>query len=528
VGKLAKFAILFVSAVAFTGAAFAQNRYSHSPGTTVQDPGVQSGTRTGTFAGVTVSPGDTLIDPNNDPNGFTAFFADGLTRFQDVEGVANNALANNGLGPRFNFNQCAGCHSQPAVGGSGAAVNPQFAAFGSCASAGGLSEAPVSVVTSGQSAPTPAQQGTIVCNNTNTVPAFITANGPTREARFPFFFSRNGGVNTSAPNGGVEDLFTVAGRPDGGSACDIAQPNFARALELNNVIFRIPTPVFGTGLVENLDDSTLLTNQQANLSNNLGIAGTFNRNGNDGTITRFGWKAQNKSMHIFAGEAYNVEMGITNELFNNERPLPEEDQLGTGLPTSCLNLTTTGYPEDTSNPNTTPATNGTPTTNAAVLDDISAFANFMRFLAPPPPGAVTVNGAAVPAATIAAGESVFNSIGCATCHNPSSGTTQVSNFAPGLSGQSVPAFSDFELHHMGTGLADNVSQGNAGGDEFRTAPLWGLGQRIFLNHDGRTQSVLTAIQNHESRGSEANQVINNFNNLGSTQKQELLDFLRSL
>ena len=67
----------------------------------------------------------------------------------------------------------------------------------------------------------------------------------------------------------------------------------------------------------------------------LGIAGTFNRSGNDGTITRFGWKAQNKSLLIFAGEAYNVEQGVTNENFPNERddipiasstPCPRTDQ----------------------------------------------------------------------------------------------------------------------------------------------------------------------------------------------------------
>jgi len=271
-----------------------------------------------------------------------------------------------------------------------------------------------------------------------------------------------------------------------------------------------------------LDDSTLLENQKTNLANgaSFGIAGTFNRNGNDGTITKFGWKAQNKSLHIFAGEAYNVEMGITNELFNNERPLPEEDQLGTGLPASCLNISGNGYPEDTSNPTLTP--------NAAVLDDVSAFANFMRFLAPPPPGQVILNGSPVPASTIAAGEAVFNSIGCNVCHNPTLGPTQVSNFVPALSSQTFSPFSDFEVHHMGTGFADNVSQGNAGGDQFRTAPLWGLGQRIFLDHDGRNLTVPASIQNHEANGSEANSVITNFNNLNSTQKQELIDFLRSL
>jgi CxxC motif-containing protein (DUF1111 family) len=445
-----------------------------------QDPGVQSGNR---------GTGATLINPANDPNGFTAFFQDGLNRFQDVESVSNSSTGNNGLGPRFNSNQCSSCHAQPAVGGSGAAVNPQFQ------------------FTSNGVAPG------------NTTPDFITANGPTREARFPFFFNSSGTVNTSAPNGGVEDLFTVTGRPDAGT-CSLPQPNFAQAEAANNIIFRIPTPVFGAGLIENLDDSTLLKNQATNLSNSFGIAGTFNRNGNDGTITRFGWKAQNKSLHIFTGEAYNVEMGISNEVFPQDRPLPEEDQQGTGLPANCLNLSGKGYPEDTSNPNLTP--------NAAVLDDVSAFANFMRFLAPPPTGGVVLNGEQVSAQSISTGSSLFSSIGCATCHNPTPGTTQVSNFVPALSNAPVTAFSDIEIHHMGTGLADNVSQGSAGGDQFRTAPLWGLGQRIFLLHDGRTTNLLRAIRAHASRGSEASTVEDNFFDLSPGQQQDVLNFLRSL
>jgi len=88
------------------------------------------------------------------------------------------------------------------------------------------------------------------------------------------------------------------------------------------------------------------------------------------------------------------------------------------------------------------------------------------------------------------------------------------------------------VHNMGSGLADNVSQGSAGPDEFRTAPLWGVGQRIFFLHDGRSGptngGLLNAIQAHASSGSEANRVINQFNNLSPNQKQELLNFLRSL
>lgn len=458
--------------------AYGGGQSASSASATAIDPGVQTAFR---------GTGATIINPSDDPNGFLAFFTDGQNRFAAVETVNNSA--NVGLGPRFNSNQCSSCHAQPAEGGSGAAINPQF-----------------KFVSDG------------VAPN-NTTPSFITANGPTREARFPFFLNSNGTVDTSSPNGGVEDIFTVSGSGGAGN-CELAQPPFETAEAANDIIFRIPTPTFGAGLIENLDDSTLLKNQLVNLQNHFGIAGAFNHNGNDGTISRFGWKAQNKSLHMFAGEAYNVEMGITNELFPNERPLPEEDQLETGLPANCLNLGGSGYPEDTSNPKSTP--------NSAVLDDVSAFANFMRFLAPPPSGGVVLNGVAVPASTIAAGEALFTSIGCATCHNPTPGTTQLSGFVPALSNQPVHAFSDIEIHHMGTGLADNVSQGSAGGDQFRTAPLWGLGQRIFLLHDGRTTNLVTAIQDHASNGSEATTVVDNFSNLSATQQQELLDFLRSL
>lgn len=469
--------VCIVAALFFVGTAFAQ----------ITDPGVQAASR-GTGAAL-------ASVQNNSPSGILTFFQDGQTRFQEQESVSGGA--NNGLGPRFNTNSCSSCHAQPAVGGSGPATNPEFTQVGNCSA------------------------GAVVCSNTNTIPSFITKTGPTREVRFPFFFNSNGTVNTSAPNGGVETLYTVTGRPDAGS-CNLQQPSFATAQSANDIIFRIPTPTFGAGLVENLDDSTLLANRNNNLNNNVGVSGSFNHNGNDGTISRFGWKAQNKSLHIFTGEAYNVEMGITNLLFPQDRPLPGEDnesQGGTGLPSSCLNLAGVGYPEDTNNPGST---------GAAILDDVSAFADFMRTLAPPPTGGVILNGVAVSQTSINNGKALFSSVGCAVCHNPSPGNTQASNITSSLGSQPVPAYSDFEVHHMGTGLADNVSQGGAGGDQFRTAPLWGVGQRIFLLHDGRTSNIVTAINDHGSNGSEANTALNNAAALSISQQQDLINFLRSL
>jgi CxxC motif-containing protein (DUF1111 family) len=99
---------------------------------------------------------------------------------------------------------------------------------------------------------------------------------------------------------------------------------------------------------------------------------------------------------------------------------------------------------------------------------------------------------------------------------------------PNISNTTINTFSDYAVHNMGQGLADQVSQGNANGFQFRTAPLWGVGQRVFFLHDGRTSDLLQAIQQHASSGSEANQVISAFNMLGTTDQQNILNFLRDL
>ena len=97
-----------------------------------------------------------------------------------------------------------------------------------------------------------------------------------------------------------------------------------------------------------------------------------------------------------------------------------------------------------------------------------------------------------------------------------------------LSNQAVNLFSDLLVHHMGRGLADGITQGGAGPDEFRTAPLWGVGQRVFFLHDGRTSNLLEAIEAHRSKDSEANKVIDLFNRLKDREKQDVINFLRSL
>src|SRR5438552_795433 len=242
------------------------------PDERVKDPGVRGGP---------AGAGDPLPDLTE---GELAFFQAGREQFLEVEGVEE------GLGPRFNLDSCGGCHAQPATGGSSPAVNPQ-----------------VAVATQNGAA--------------NIVPSFITLNGPVREVRFKFKADRT-------PDGGVHNLYTIAGREDA-PGCVLAQPDFNREAARDNLIFRIPTPVFGAGLIEAISDETIVANMHAQHSIRaaIGVAGRPNRRGpgrvntssNDGSITRFGWKAQNKSLLTFAGEAYNVEQGVTNELFPTER-----------------------------------------------------------------------------------------------------------------------------------------------------------------------------------------------------------------
>ena len=130
-------------------------------------------------------------------------------------------------------------------------------------------------------------------------------------------------------------------------------------------------------------------------------------------------------------------------------------------------------------------------------------------------------------ADAAQGQQVFQNVGCSACHSPTL-TTGNSQIGAAETNVTYHPFSDFSLHSMGTGLADGITQGAATGDQFRTAPLWGVGQRIFFLHDGRTTDIVQAIEAHASSGSEANGVIQQFNMLSQADQQSLVDFLRSL
>jgi CxxC motif-containing protein (DUF1111 family) len=474
IARIVATALCLLSAGIAAGSALAQQfgrDRDQSPESTLAtlDPGPRVG----------FNPSGNTTYPNNPGNpiqGLTpdqlAFFANGLSQFTEVEGVALSSPGNGGLGPTYNNDSCGGCHSQPSTGGT----SPNLNAFPNVG--------PNPQFTAGQ-----------VAGGTNSIPFFVTSDGPVREARFK-------------SDSGVHDLFTIQGRTDTPSAntCTMTQPDFAAEAARGNLSFRIPTPVYGAGLIESISDDTLLANLAASANAQLGIQGVFNRSGNDGSITRFGWKAQNKSLIVFAGEAYNVEMGVTNELFPNERGYPPS-----ATPASCLVNPT---PED--------RTIFEATTPVGVSSDVDAFAEFMRFLDQPAP-ACTGTGCSQ---QIQLGRSIFTNIGCANCHTPSM-ITAVSDTAPALSHVRANLFSDLALHHMGSSLADGITQGNAGPDQFRTAPLWGVGQRVFFLHDGRATNLLQAIREHSGPGSEANRVIQNYDQLSTQNRQALILFLRS-
>jgi CxxC motif-containing protein (DUF1111 family) len=501
-------------------------------------------------------PAGTVVDHPPDPSaparaggplpGLSAaqqlLFAESLAAFNELDSVTGGGDGSAGLGPRFNLDSCSGCHSFPAVGGSSGLVNPE----------------PIVAKRAG-------------ARNDGEIP-FLHADGPVVEARFKWLMDAEGnfragtrepGAGARRPDGGVHALFTIAGRTDAGG-CDIPQPPFKRAWERDNVTLRIPTPLFGLGLIEAIDESTILANslermkalaatprsvdtqragfarvsERVKMHEQLGIAGRpgrgrENRSGNDSTITRFGWKAQNKSLLLFAGEAYNVEQGVSNELFPNER-----DEEATLLPDACkLNAT----PEDDLDfellDRPAPATSGSPAKQfAAVSGDLVKFELFMRMLAPPRP-ACDLEKSGDCAANVVRGSAIFDQVYCSACHVRSLPVGR-SSIEAISSQQNARLYSDLLLHKMGDCppnrdhtakcLADGIAQGVAQGDEFRTAPLWGVGQRVFFLHDGRARDLPSAILAHKGPGSEANAVIRLYERLPTASKQDLIDFLRSL
>ena len=252
--------------------------------------------------------------------------------------------------------------------------------------------------------------------------------------------------------------------------------------EATIVSSRNSTPLFGAGLMEAIPESTILGNQRNGGRPNY----VSNPDTGAAELGRFGWKAQVATLHQFAGDAYLNELGITNPSFPHEnRPQGQPIQLG---------CDTVGDPEDDGS-------------------GVTAFTNFMRFLAPAPRGPITPQ--------VQRGEQVFSQIGCASCHVPTMMTGP--NSVAALSNKPVNLFSDLLLHDIGTG--DGIEQGLATGNDFRTAPLWGLSRRDRFMHDASSNKIEDAILRH---GVEAKNALNGFVGLPQSDHDALLAFLDSL
>lgn len=252
---------------------------------------------------------------------------------------------------------------------------------------------------------------------------------------------------------------------------------------------RITTPTFGDGLIEAIPDDAILARTHMKLPD--GVAGVANMEMDPITnrllVGRFGWKSQHATLDVFAADAYLNEMGITTPLFPTENP-PQGHPLQPGDDVVA-------DPEDT--------------------EDVAKFAAFMRFLAPPARSPLTQKGKQ--------GEILFSKFGCANCHVPSMTTGPNAN--PALDHKPANLYSDLLVHHMGGQLADGVVQGQAKGDMFRTAPLWGLSKRLFFLHDGRANTFDAAITGHGGEGEAAKQ---RYLRAKPQERDQLIEFLGSL
>jgi hypothetical protein len=255
---------------------------------------------------------------------------------------------------------------------------------------------------------------------------------------------------------------------------------------------RITTPLFGAGLIEAIPEGEILKRADPTDANRDGIRGVPNRVFNPETgrmeVGRFGWKAHVSTLHLFAGDAYLNEMGITNPAFPDEnlpqgQPIPPGADLVPDL-------------ED----------DGT---------DVNHLATYMRLLAAPrqqPPTAET-----------RAGNQLFTQIGCGGCHTPQMNTGDSPIGA--LRNRTVRLWSDLLLHDMGPALADGMEMGSAKGGQWRTAPLWGLASRRFLLHDGRASTIEASILAHDGESRRSRE---RFQGLSLTDRNKVLAFLRSL
>jgi CxxC motif-containing protein (DUF1111 family) len=235
--------------------------------------------------------------------------------------------------------------------------------------------------------------------------------------------------------------------------------------------------LFGVGLIDVLPDSVILANEDPDDADGDGISGRVSWV-DGGRLGRFGWKGQVPSLAEFGRDAVSMELGMTVPYADGMTfgKLQDDD----GIPD----------PEMTQ-----------PLLEALVL--------YMQQLGPPPrqPGS--------DGADALAGEAVFETVGCATCHVPT---------LEGPDGP-VPLYSDLLLHEILPPGTLGIEEAGASMTEFRTPPLWGVSQTGPWLHDGSADTFAQAIEGHAG---EADASVSAWAALDATDQSALLAFLGTL
>ena len=277
-----------------------------------------------------------------------------------------------------------------------------------------------------------------------------------------------------------------------GTAYQLRRPNYQfTGVVPENFSVRTAAPLIGLGLLEAIDESTILDMADPSDSNGDGISGKAQRvvdpETGDVRLGRYGYKAgKAKLIHQIAA-AFNTDIGVTTTIF--------------------------------------PTLDGETTSGGIELND-QDLDHLTRYI-----GTLGVHAQRnYDDFDVMVGQQLFQSIGCADCHTP---TMTTGSFHPWteLRSQTIHPYSDLLLHDMGPGLADNMGEADASGAEWRTTPLWNIGQTDLVGgqegylHDGRARTLAEAILWH---GGEAANSAESFRNLNASDRAALIEFLQSL
>ncbi|MGF6087750.1 di-heme oxidoredictase family protein [Pseudomonas sp. 18173] len=395
----------------------------------------------------------------------------------------STTTARDGLGPLFNTNACQGCHIKD---GRGHPPTPNDANAVSMLVRLSIPDAPAYAK---------------VIEQLGVVPEPVYG-GQFQDMAVP-------GV---APEGKVRvDYTAVPVRFKDGTEVELRKPS----LNITQLGYgpmhpdtrfsaRVAPPMIGLGLLEAIPDEAILANAEAQARANNGISGRPNQVWDDArqktVLGRFGWKAGQPNLNQQNVHAFSGDMGLTTSL----RPFDD----CTDAQIACKQA---------------PSGNG-PNGEPEVSDNILRLVLFYsRNLAVPARRDVN-------APEVLAGKTLFYQAGCQSCHTPKY-TTAANAAEPELANQVIRPYSDLLLHDMGEGLADNRTEFQASGRQWRTPPLWGIGLTQAVSghtqflHDGRARNLLEAVLWHGGEATAAQQQVLSFN---AEQRTALLAFLNSL